>query len=66
MESIQLVILPYDVIKGGKVYMEEQAKQTEKVYCIFDNNKQDINTELGKAFSEYLKEKVNCKETLDQ
>ena len=45
---------------------EGQEKQIEKVYCIFNHNKQDINTELGKAFSEYLKEKINCKETLEQ
>lgn len=44
----------------------KQEKQIEKVYCIFNHNKPDINTELGKAFSEYLKEKINCKETLDQ
>lgn len=45
---------------------KEQENQTEKVYCIFNNNKQDINNELGKAFSEYLKEQINCKENLDQ
>lgn len=43
-----------------------QEKQAEKVYCIFNHNKQDINTELGKAFSEYLKEKINSKENLEQ
>lgn len=45
---------------------EEQEKQAEKVYCIFNHNKPDINTELEKAFTEYLKEQINSKENLEQ
>lgn len=40
-------------------------KETEKVYCIFNNEKGDINEKLGKTFKEYLKEKLVTKEKLE-
>ena len=39
-------------------------KETEKVYCIFSNKKENINEKLGNAFKEYLKEKLETKEKL--
>jgi hypothetical protein len=35
--------------------MEEQ-KDKEKIYCIFNSKKEDINVKLSKAFEIYLKE----------
>ena len=40
-------------------------KETEKVYCIFNNKKGDINEKLVIAFKEYLKEKLETKEELE-
>ncbi len=39
--------------------------ETEKVYCIFSNQKEDINKKLGNAFKEYLKERLETKEKLE-
>lgn len=39
--------------------------ETEKIYCIFSNEKEDINQKLGIAFKEYLKEKLETKEKLE-
>ena len=40
----------------------EGQKDREKIYCIFNSEKEDINASIGKAFEiyleEYTKEKV--------
>ncbi len=45
--------------------MKEQ-KDKEKVYCIFNSEKEDINAKIGKAFEIYLKECVKTKEELEK
>lgn len=45
--------------------MKEQ-KDNEKIYCIFNQEKEDINTKMGKAFEIYLRECIKTKEELEK
>lgn len=45
--------------------MKEQ-KDKEKVYCIFNSEKENINEKMGKAFEIYLKEWIKTKEELEK
>lgn len=45
--------------------MKEQ-KDKEKVYCIFNSKKENINEKMGKAFEIYLKECIKTKEELEK
>ncbi len=41
-------------------------EQKEKVFCIFNSEKEDINAKMGKAFEIYLKECIKTKEELEK
>lgn len=45
--------------------MKEQ-KDKEKVYCIFNSEKENINEKMGKAFEIYIKEWIETKEELEK
>ncbi|MCI8760475.1 MAG: hypothetical protein HFJ34_05070 [Clostridia bacterium] len=45
--------------------MKEQ-KDKEKVYCIFNSEKENITEKIGKAFEIYLKEWIKTKEELEK
>lgn len=45
--------------------MKEQ-KDKEKVYCIFNSEKENINEKMGKAFEIYIKEWIKTKEELEK
>ena len=43
----------------------EKQEGKEKVYCIFNKTKDNINERMGKAFEIYLKEYINMKEKFE-
>lgn len=45
--------------------MKEQ-KDKEKVYCIFNSQKENINEKMGKAFEIYIKEWIKTKKELEK
>lgn len=45
--------------------MKEQ-KDKEKVYCIFNSEKENINEKMGKTFEIYIKEWIKTKEELEK
>lgn len=40
----------------------EGQRDKEKIYCIFNSQKEDTNTKIGKAFAIYLKEYIKATE----
>ncbi len=42
----------------------EGQRDREKVYCIFNSEKEDINTSIGEAFEIYIEE--NTKEKVEK
>ena len=44
----------------------EKQKDKEKVYCIFNQTKDNINERMGKAFEIYLKDYIVTKEKLEK
>lgn len=44
----------------------KEEKDKEKVFCIFNSKKEDINAKMGKAFEIYLKECIKTKEELEK
>ena len=45
--------------------MKEQ-KDKEKVYCIFNSEKENINEKMGKAFEIYITDCITTKEDLEK
>lgn len=41
-------------------------EEKDKVFCIFNSEKEDINAKMGKAFEIYLKEYIKTKEELEK
>lgn len=42
----------------------EGKRDREKIYCIFNSKKEDINTKIGKAFETYLEDYIKVKEEI--
>ncbi len=43
----------------------KSAESKDKIYCIFNNRKKDINVQIEKAFQEYLKEEIKNSKNLE-
>lgn len=43
----------------------ENTKNENKIYCLFNRQKEDINAEIGKAFQEYLEAKMENTKNLE-
>ncbi len=41
-------------------------EQKDKVYCIFNSEKEDIYEKMGKAFEIYIKEGIQTKEEIEK
>lgn len=41
-------------------------EQKEKIFCIFDSTKGEINECIGKSFEIYLKEQIKYQEKLEK
>ena len=44
----------------------EDKKSKEQIYCIFNQTKENINKQIGKAFEIYLRELIKTKDNIEK